>query len=337
MYTLGELAKNLSLDLSGDAACAITGVANLDTAGASDLSFISSRRFLPQLESTKAGVVILHPDYAQHCPVASLLSPTPYLSYALASQLFDDRPEFESGVHSSAVVSPHAEVHPSAAIGPHAVVEAGARINEGVIVGANSYIGHDSLLGRACLIHPNVSIYHNVHLGARCVVHSQAALGADGFGFAPGPDGWTKICQLGGVRMGADVEVGAGTTIDRGTIEHTVIGDGVIIDNLVQIAHNCRIGRNTAIAGCVGLAGSTIIGSNCTLAGGVGVLGHLEICDDVHVTAMSMVTKTIATSGSYSSGTKMAPTADWKRSAVRFSQLETIHKRLANLEKQRGK
>ncbi|MCL4108907.1 UNVERIFIED_CONTAM: hypothetical protein GTU68_008102 [Idotea baltica] len=318
MYTLGELADELALEFSGDASCSITGVANLDNAGPSDLSFISTRAFLPQLGVTQAAAVILLPDYAQRCPVACLLSETPYLSYALASQLFDDSPKFVAGVHSSAVVSPHAHVHPSAALGPHAVVEAGAIIGENVIVGANSYIGH------------------NVRLGARCVVHSQAVLGADGFGFAASADGWRKICQLGGVRIGANVEIGASTCIDRGTIEHTVIDDGVIVDNLVQIAHNCRIGKNTAIAGCVGLAGSTIIGSNCTLAGGVGVLGHLEICDDVHVTAMSMVTKTISTPGSYSSGTPMAATSEWKRSAVRFSQLETIYKRLAVLEKERG-
>lgn len=336
MYSLGELADKLALECSGDVTCSISGVANLERAGPSDLSFISSKTFLPQLASTGAAAVILHPEYAQRCPVACLLSQTPYLSYALASQLFDDGPKFQAGVHRSAVVSPHADIHSSAALGPHTVVEAGAVIGEDVIVGANSYIGHDSHLGRGCHIHSNVSVYHNVRLGEHCVIHSQAVLGADGFGFAPSSEGWQKICQLGGVRIGVGVEVGASTCIDRGTIEHTVIDDGVIIDNLVQIAHNCRIGKNTAIAGCVGLAGSTIIGSNCTLAGGVGVLGHLEICDDVHVTAMSMVTKTISTPGSYSSGTPMAPTAQWKRSAVRFSQLEKIHKRLASLENKRG-
>jgi UDP-3-O-[3-hydroxymyristoyl] glucosamine N-acyltransferase len=337
MYTLGDLANALALEFTGDATCAISGVANLDCAGPSDLSFISSKAFLPQLASTGAAAVILHPEHAALCSVGCLLSQTPYLSYALASQLFDDTPKLESGVHSSATVSPHADVHPSAAVGPHAVVEAGAIIAEDVIVGANSYVGHDSRVGRGCHIHSNVAIYHNVWLGEYCVIHSQATLGADGFGFAPSPDGWQKICQLGGVRIGSGVEVGASTCIDRGTLGHTVIDDGVIIDNLVQIAHNCSIGKNTAIAGCVGLAGSTIIGSNCTLAGGVGVLGHLEICDDTHVTAMSMVTKTISTPGSYSSGTPMAPTGEWKRSAVRFSQLETIHKRLSRLEKKRGK
>ena len=156
------------------------------------------------------------------------------------------------------------------------------------------------------------------------------------FGFAPGPQGWEKIHQLGGVRVGDRVEIGACTTVDRGALDHTVLEDGVIIDNLVQIAHNCRIGKNTAIAGCAGLAGSSIIGANCTLAGGVGVAGHVEICDGVHLTGMTMVTKSIKEPGTYSSGTPMSTTREWRRSAVRFSQLERIHQRLAALEKKTG-
>jgi len=173
-----------------------------------------------------------------------------------------------------------------------------------------------------------------VHMGENCVIHAQAVLGADGFGYAQGPQGWEKICQLGGVRLGNCVEIGANTTVDRGTLGHTVIDDGAIIDNLVQIAHNCRIGKNTAIAGCTGLAGSTIIGANCTLAGGVGVVGHVEICDNVHLTGMTMVTRSITSPGSYSSGTPMGSTSEWKRNAVRFSQLDAIQRRLAALEKQ---
>ena len=202
------------------------------------------------------------------------------------------------------------------------------------MLGANAYLGHDSHLGAGTLVHPNAVIYYDVRIGENCVVHSQTVLGADGFGFAPGPQGWEKISQLGGVRVGDGVEIGACTTIDRGALDHTIIEDGAIIDNLVQIAHNCRIGKNTAIAGCTGLAGSTIIGANCTLAGGVGVVGHVEICDNVHVTGMTMVTKSITEPGSYSSGTPMTATNEWKRSAVRFSQLDSIQHRLVALEKQ---
>jgi UDP-3-O-[3-hydroxymyristoyl] glucosamine N-acyltransferase len=197
------------------------------------------------------------------------------------------------------------------------------------------FLGRDSRIGEGCLIHPQVVIYHDVHIGCDCTIHSQSVIGADGFGFAPAGDGWEKIVQSGGVRIGDRVEIGACTSVDRGTLEHTVIEDGVIIDNQVQIAHNCRIGKNTAIAGCTGLAGSTIIGANCTLAGGVGVVGHVEICDNVHVTGMTMVTRSITRPGSYSSGTPMAATGEWKRSAVRFSQLDSLQRRLSKLEKQR--
>jgi UDP-3-O-[3-hydroxymyristoyl] glucosamine N-acyltransferase len=294
-----------------------------------------SSKHLSQLALTRAGAVILHPEFAEQCPTDCLISETPYLAYARASQLFDRSPQPQPGVHCTAVVSADAQVHDSASVGPHAIIEAGAVVSADVQVGAGVYLGHDSRLGAGTRIHPNAVISHNVTVGEGCVIHPQAVLGADGFGFAPGPGGWEKICQLGGVRIGDRVEIGACTTVDRGALEHTVIEDGVIIDNLVQIAHNCRIGKNTAIAGCTGLAGSTIIGASCTLAGGVGVVGHVEICDNVHVTGMTMVTKSITRPGSYSSGTPMTSTGDWKRSAVRFTQLESIQRRLVTLERRR--
>lgn len=200
-----------------------------------------------------------------------------------------------------------------------------------MVIGAGVYVGNDCRLGARTRIYPNTVIYHGVVVGKNCILHSQAVLGADGFGFAAGPSGWEKISQLGGLRIGDRVEIGAGTTVDRGALADTIIEDGVIIDNLVQIAHNCRIGKNTAIAGCSGLAGSTIIGA---LAGGVGVVGHVEICDNVHITGMTMVPRSITEPGSYSSGTPMDKTGQWKRSAVCFSQLESIKQRLAALERQ---
>ena len=333
MYSLEELADKLSLAFSGDPARRFTGLATLDGAGPEDLAFLSNRKYLARLATTRAGAVILHPDFVDQCPVDCLISEFPYVSFARVSHLFNRSPAAAPGIHAAAVVATDAEIHPGASIGPNAVVEAGATLGEGVMVGAGVYVGHRSRLGAGTRVFPNAVIYHDVHLGEYCTVHSQAVLGADGFGFAPGPDGWEKICQLGGVRIGDRVEIGACTTVDRGALEHTVIDDGAIIDNLVQIAHNCRIGKNTAIAGCTGLAGSTIIGANCTLAGGVGVVGHVEICDNVHVTGMTMVTKSITEPGTYSSGTPMMTTKDWKRSAVRFGQLDAIQRRLAALEK----
>jgi len=333
VYTLGELADRLDLALSGDAQRHITGLAALPEAGAGDLAFIADRKYLQQLARTRAGAVILHPRFAEQCPVDYLTCELPYLAFARASQLFDNSPRQAPGVHPGATVSPDAQLDASVSIGPHAVVEPGAVIAPGVVIGAGAYLGHNSRLGEGTRVFPSVVIYHDVHLGRNCVVHSQAVLGADGFGFARAEQGWEKIRQLGGVRIGDRVEIGAGTTVDRGTLGHTVIEDGVIIDNQVQVAHNCRIGENTAIAGCSGLAGSTVIGANCTLAGGVGVVGHVEICDNVHVTGMSMVTRSITEPGSYSSGTPMSPTRDWKRNAVRFSQLESIQRRLAAIER----
>jgi len=334
VYALAELADRLGLTFTGDAQRTITGIATLAEAGPGDLAFLANRKYLADLAGTRAGAVILHPDQAAGCPVDCLVSAAPYSSFARASHLFDNSPRFLAGVHESAVVSVEAQIHPAAAVGPNVVIEAGARVAADVVIGAGVYLGHDSRLGAGTRIFPNVVIYHDVRVGEHCVIHAQAVLGADGFGYAPGAAGWEKICQLGGVRIGDRVEIGAGTTVDRGTLGNTVIADGAIIDNLVQIAHNCRIGKNTAIAGCTGLAGSTIIGAECTLAGGVGVVGHVEICDKVHVTGMTMVTRSITEPGSYSSGTPMASTRDWKRNAVRFSQLDAMQRRLAALQKQ---
>jgi len=332
MYSLAELADQFGLEFTGEAATELTGIATLAEAGPGDLAFLANSKYLPQLASTRAGAVILHPDLVARSPVACLVAESPYVAFARVSRLFDRSPPATTGVHPSAVVSAEADIHPDACVGPHAVVEAGASLAAGVVLGAGVYIGHDSHLGAGTRVLPHAVIYHDVWVGEQCVIHAQAVLGADGFGFAPGPDGWEKVCQLGGVRLGNRVEIGACTTVDRGTLGHTVIGDGVIIDNLVQVGHNCRIGKNTAIAGCTGLAGSTIIGAECTLAGGVGIVGHVEICDNVHVTGMTMVTKSITRPGSYSSGTPMTCTRDWKRNAVRFSQLDSMHQRLAAME-----
>ncbi len=334
MYSLGELADRLDLPFSGDASRAITGLASLASAGPGDLAFLSERKFLQQLLVTRAGAVILSSEYRPECPVDCLVSDSPYLAFARASRLFSGAPIPAPGVHATATVSPSARVHASAALGPNVVVAEDVEVAAGAILDAGVYLGPGSRVGERTRVYPNAVIYHDVWLGSDCVIHSQAVLGADGFGFAPGPGGWEKIHHVGGVRIGDGVEIGAGTTVDRGALEHTVIEDGVIIDNQVQIAHNCRIGKNTAIAGCAGLAGSTIIGANCTLAGGVGVVGHVEICDDVHITGMTMVTRSITEPGSYSSGTPMSTTGQWKRNAVRFSQLDAMQARLVRLEKQ---
>lgn len=333
MYSLGELADRLGLTVTGDASAPIAGLASLENAQPEHLSFLADARHQQHLSTTRAGAVILMADSAAQCPVPHLVSENPYLSMAQATACFAPRSTTPVGRHASACISEDAQVDASAAIAPQVIVEAGAVIGAGVVLEAGVYVGAGATVGEGTRLHPQVVVYAGVAIGRYCTIHSHAVLGADGFGFARGEDGWHKIHQLGGVTLGDRVEVGAGSTIDRGTLDDTIIASGVIIDNQVQIAHNCRIGENTAIAGCVGLAGSTVIGANCTLAGGVGVVGHVEICDNVHVTGMTMVTRSITEPGSYSAGTQMTLTKDWKRNAVRFSQLEHIHQRLTALEK----
>lgn len=333
-YTLGELAERLGCRLQGDAALRVSGLGSLDAAESGELSFLANRKFAAALAKTRASAVILHPEFAGTTAMPCLVTEQPYLAFARASQLFDATPTPAAGIHPTAFVASDADVDASASIGPHCSIEEGAVIGANVVLGAGSSVGAYSRIGAGSRLYANVSIYHAVSIGERAIIHSGAVIGADGFGFAPNGRSWEKIAQLGGVRIGNDVEVGANTTIDRGAIDDTVIEDGVKIDNLVMIAHNCRIGKNSAIAGCVGMAGSSIVGQNCTLGGGVGLSGHLTLADNVHVTGMTLVTNSIDTAGSYSSGTGTMETTEWRKSAVRFAQLDKLNKRVSALEKQ---
>lgn len=328
------LARNLQLELVGDD-LDVSAIAPIQTASSTELAFVSQPRFLSQLASTDAGVVIVKPEWQDKVPkgCAAILASDPYLAFARATHYFAAASHVLVGTHPSAQVHPEARVDASASIGPNVVIGKGTEIGANVVVGANVSIGGHCRIAPSSRLEAGVVLYSDVHIGQGCRIHSNAVIGSDGFGFAPSPQGWVKIEQLGGVRIGNDCDIGANTVIDRGALQHTVLGNNVIIDNLVQIAHNCVIGDHTAIAACVGLAGSTVIGRHCTLAGGVGVVGHLKICDNVHVTAMSMVTKSIDEPGSYSSGTTMMPSAQWRKSAVRMGQLEDLNKRVQQLER----
>lgn len=335
-YTLSELAGLLGVRHIGQDDYALTGLATLASALPGELSFLANSRYRSALQATKAGAVILAPEMVEACPCHCLVSDAPYLTYARASQLFAPMRKCPPGVHASAVVSASAQIDATASVGANCTIEEGVRVGAGTVIGPGCFLGAGTALGSHCLLHANVTCYHGVCVGDRAVIHAGVVIGADGFGFAPAVDfdrqGWVKIEQLGGVRIGDDVEIGAGTTIDRGALDDTVIGDRVIIDNQVQIAHNVEIGANTGIAGCSAIAGSTRIGRNCTIAGAVGIIGHLNITDNVHITAMSLVTKSIDKPGSYSSGTPLMDTRAWRRSAVRFSQLDTMVGRLVDLE-----
>ena len=230
------------------------------------------------------------------------------------------------------LVAEGADVHPTASIGPFVAIESGVVIGAGSSIGSHSSIGEGSQIGEGCQIAASVQIYHGVRIGDRVVLHSGVVIGSDGFGFANDKGVWVKIPQIGGVEIGDDVEIGANTTVDRGALENTVIGNGVKMDNQIQVAHNVQIGDHTAIAGCVGIAGSAKIGRYCGIGGGAGILGHLEITDGVQVTAMSLVTKSIKDPGIYSSGTSVEPSKLWHKNYARFRQLDEMARRIKALE-----
>ncbi|MEK0362644.1 UDP-3-O-(3-hydroxymyristoyl)glucosamine N-acyltransferase [Pseudomonas sp. CBC3] len=333
VYTLGELAEQLGATLRGDAAQPVSGLATLQDAGPQQLSFLANAQYRKFLENSRAGAVLLTPKDAEDYSGNALLIDNPYLAYARVSHLFETRPKAASGIHPSAIIDPSAQVDPSASIGAQVVIEADAWIGADVVIGAQSFIGARSRVGAGGRLASRVTLCHDVRIGERVVIQPGAVIGGEGFGFANEKGSWEKIAQLGGVRIGDDVEIGANTTIDRGALSDTVIGNGVKLDNQIMIAHNVQIGENTAVAGCAGISGSTKIGRNCMLAGGVGLVGHIEVCDNVFITGMTMVTRSITEPGSYSSGTAMQPAADWRKSAARIRHLDDMARRLQQVEK----
>ncbi|WP_425918060.1 UDP-3-O-(3-hydroxymyristoyl)glucosamine N-acyltransferase [Pseudomonas sp. GWSMS-1] len=334
VYTLGQLAERLGATLRGAEDQPISGLATLQEAGPEQLSFLANAQYRKFLSGCQAGAVLLTAADAEGYAGNALVVGNPYLAYAELSHLFDRKPRALSGVHPTAVVAADAQIDASASIGAYAVIESGAKIAAGVTVGAQCVVGARSLIGEGGWLAPRVTLYHDVCIGKRVVIQSGAVIGGEGFGFANEKGVWQKIAQIGGVTIGDDVEIGANTTVDRGALSDTLIGNGVKLDNQIMIAHNVQIGDNTAMAGCAGISGSTKIGKNCMIAGGVGMVGHIEVCDNVFVTGMTMVTRSITEPGSYSSGTAMQPAAEWRKSAARIRQLDDMARRLQQLEKQ---
>ncbi|WP_085596149.1 MULTISPECIES: UDP-3-O-(3-hydroxymyristoyl)glucosamine N-acyltransferase [unclassified Pseudomonas] len=333
---LGQLAEFLGATLRGDAEKEITGLATLQEAGPTQLSFLANPQYRKYLVDSQAGAVLLKAAEAEAYAGDALVVADPYLSYARVSHFFDPKPKAPVGIHPSAVIADDAQVDPTASIGAFAVIESGARIDAGVTVGAHCVIGARSVVGEGGWLAPRVTLYHDVRIGKRVVIQSGAVLGGEGFGFANSKGIWNKIAQVGGVTIGDDVEIGVNTAIDRGALADTIIGNGVKLDNQIQIAHNVQVGDHTAMAACVGISGSTKIGKHCMLAGGVGLVGHIEICDNVFLTGMTMVTHSITEPGAYSSGTAMQPAAEWRKSAARIRQLDDLARRLRQLEKRVG-
>ncbi len=330
---LGQLAEFLGATLRGAADKDITGLATLQEAGPGQVTFLANPQYRKFLAGSHAAAVLLKPADAEGFDGDALLVADPYLAYAKISHLFDPKPKALPGVHASAVVAADAQVDPAASVGAFAVIESGARIAAGVTVGAHCFIGARCEIGEGGWLAPRVTLYHDVRIGKRVVIQSGAVLGGEGFGFANEKGTWQKIAQIGGVLIGDDVEIGVNTAVDRGALADTLIGNGVKLDNQIQIAHNVQIGDHTAMAACVGISGSSKIGKHCMLAGGVGLVGHIEICDGVFITGMTMVTHSITEPGSYSSGTAMQPAAEWRKSAARLRKLDDMARRLQKVEK----
>ena len=326
VFAASELAQRFGLELRGEDR-AVHGVGTLSSATAEQLSFLANPRYRGQLGDTAAGVVVLHANEADARTGTALLARDPYVAFAKIAALFERKPVRTAGIHPTAVVDASVQVDPAAHVGPHVSVGARSRIGAGASIGPGCVIGDDCEVGEGCELVARVTLVTRVRLGRRVLVHPGAVLGADGFGIAMDRGHWIKVPQLGGVLVGDDCEIGANTTIDRGALGDTVLEEDVRLDNQIQVGHNVRIGAHTAMAGCSAVAGSASIGRHCLVGGGAGILGHLEVCDRVVITAMSLVTHSIREPGEYSSGTPLMDNRSWRKSAARFKQLDDIARR----------
>jgi UDP-3-O-[3-hydroxymyristoyl] glucosamine N-acyltransferase len=335
--TLAEIVAALGGELLGDEQLVIDRLAPLETADARSLSFLAQPRYAPQLTGTHAAAVIVGPAFRDIAAArgAAIIASDPYLYFARLTRWWAARRAIPAatGIHASAVVEPGARIHATASIAALAVIGAGAQVSAGAVIGPHCVLGDGAMVGEGTRLHGRVTLAADCRIGARGIVHSGVVIGADGFGFAPTDGRWEKIAQLGAVSIGDDVEIGANTCIDRGALDDTVIEDGVKLDNLIQVGHNVRIGSHSAMAGCVGIAGSARIGRHCTAGGGAIILGHLELVDHVHVTAATVVTRSILKPGQYSGAFPFDDNASWEKNAATLRQLYSLRERLRALEK----
>jgi len=332
-YILADIAEKIGAVVHGDEQCEISSIATLIDATSGQIAFLANSKYSIQLADTEASAVIVTEADVDKCQTNALVMDNPYMGYALVAQLLDTTPKPARSIHPSAVVDVDVIIGEGVTIGANAVIEAGVTIADGVSIGANTFVGIAAQIGANSSIWSNVSIYHGVIMGENCLVQANTVIGADGFGYANNKGSWVKIPQLGTVIIGDNVEIGASTTIDRGALGNTIIKNGVILDNQIQIAHNVIIGENTAIAACSVIAGSTEIGKNCVIAGLVGINGHIKVTDGCVFTGMTMVTKPITTPGVYSSGMPCQPNKEWHKNNARIRKLESLTKRLSTVEK----
>lgn len=335
--SLGEIVSALGGQLAGNPEVRVARIASLETAGPDAISFLAQAKLKPLLEATQAGAVIVAADLADAVPATAqrVVVDNPYLYFARLTQWWAARvrPAPAAGVHPSAVVEEGVHLHPTASIGPFAHVAAGARIGAGVRLGAHAHVGEGALIGEHSLLHPRATVAHGCVLGARNVVLSGAVIGGDGFGNAQDRGAWVRIEQLGTVVTGDDCDIGANTCVDRGALEDTVLGTGVKLDNLIQVAHNCRVGDHTAMAACVGIAGSVTIGKHCMFGGAAMINGHIEICDHVFVSGGTLVASSIRTPGRYTGVYPFDENSAWEKNAATLRNLHKLRDRIRALEK----
>ncbi|HEN3281807.1 TPA: UDP-3-O-(3-hydroxymyristoyl)glucosamine N-acyltransferase [Yersinia enterocolitica] len=330
---LADLAQQLDAQVHGDGDLVITGIASMHSAEPSQITFLSNSRYQEQLATCNAGAVVLTEADLPFCKSAALVVKNPYLTYARMAQIMDTTPQPAQDIAPSAVISPQATLGENVSIGANAVIESGVVLGDNVVIGAGCFIGKNTHIGADSRLWANVSVYHEVVIGQNCLIQSGTVIGADGFGYANDRGNWIKIPQLGSVHIGDRVEIGACTTIDRGALDNTIIGNGVIIDNQCQIAHNVVIGDNTAVAGGVIMAGSLKVGRYCMIGGASVINGHMEICDKVTITGMGMVMRPITEPGLYSSGIPLQPNKVWRKTAALVMNIDGINKRLKAIER----
>ena len=329
--TLGEIAAEINAELHGDPDCKITNVASLPRAGAGQLSFCANKHYYSYLSQTEAAAVVLRADDAARCKTSRLVAADPYLAYAKAARMLNPQANFQPGVHPTAVIEPDARIAPGCFIGAQVYIGAQARIGACSWIGPGCVIEARARLGSHCRLLANVTVLQDVSIGRRALLHPGVVIGSDGYGMANDGGRWLKIPQLGSVRVGDDVELGANTTIDRGTLDDTVIEAGVKIDNQVHIGHNAHVGEHTAIAGAAALAGSVKLGKRCMIGGACAIAGHVELADDVTITGMSGVAGSIGQAGVYSGGIPVTENRIWRKNIARFRHLDELVRKFARL------
>ena len=332
-YTLREIATCFGGEVIGDPDTRIRQVATLENARPDTIAFLANERYRQQLKMTRAGAVILGTAMRDATDLPRVACGDPYAYFALVSGLLNPSRQSNPGTHATAVIDGSAVIAADAEIGPLAVVGKNVRVGAGCVIGSGCVVGDDVVLGTGVRLHANVTVYDKCVIGDRVILHSGAVIGADGFGIAMADERWVKIPQIGRVVIGNDVEIGANTTVDRGTIDDTIIEEGAKLDNQIQIAHNVRIGAHTAIAGCVGIAGSSRIGRYCRIGGASGIAGHLTIADHVEISAYTLISKSIDKPGIYTGAYPFGPNHEWRKNAAHLRHLSDLADRLRTLEK----